>query len=105
MLITVLLIISILEALLHYIPWLRLLKRSLHNIERYTLGCAAIFLPLAGGFWAIGNLAATLWVGLALLSAGLTVIACYAVDSFAEYRSRISVLEQEAAVAKNERPC
>ncbi|MDR3572885.1 MAG: hypothetical protein P4L50_03405 [Anaerolineaceae bacterium] len=78
----------------HYLPWQIMLGKHLPRIPAYILGTLATALPFSVLLWLVGEgvIAIAFW-GL-LLSAGVATVACYALDSYLDHRSRAHEAEE-----------
>jgi hypothetical protein len=71
------------EALLHYFPWRTLLKgKELPRLAAYTLGLLAITVPFTGWLWQSGDLETIAVMWIVNFSAGITVLALYGLDHY-----------------------
>jgi hypothetical protein len=82
-LLTLIILVMLVEALLHYFPWRMLLKgKELPRLMAYTFGLLGMMVPLSVWLWRTGEVLVlqTLWV--VIVSAGLAVFALYGLDHY-----------------------
>ena len=85
------LVVALVIVVEHYLPWERMLGRRLPRLVAYTLGLLAVAVPVTGWLLAhdMGLAALALWV--AIVTAGLATVACYALDTILTLRATLAV--------------
>lgn len=86
----------------HYFDWHVLLGKPLPRLGAYVYGTLMVFSPLAIYFVLAGEPGYALILGCTVVSAGLSVIGCYALDSYLHMRRRLSETEQRETELRKE---
>jgi len=85
----------------HYFDWTALLGRPLPRLGAYIYGMAAVSIPLATLFVIAGDVRAALALAGTVISAGLVVLGCYALDAHLQLRRQLKeTTQREAALRK-----
>jgi 4-hydroxybenzoate polyprenyltransferase len=80
---TLLMLVILTEALLHYFPWRMLLRgKKLHRLAAYTLGLLGMMVPFTAWLWQTGEFEVIKSLWLVILAAGMVVSALYGVDDY-----------------------
>ena len=90
---------SLAQLALHWLPWQLLLGRDLPRPAAYMLGTSGIALPLTGLFWAWGFPGPILALWAVVVGSGLAVLAGYLLDAWLHDRqARHECEEREMAL-------
>lgn len=100
---TVIVMVMLAEALLHYFPWRVLLKgKELPRVLAYTLGMLALMAPLSAWLWERGDREVIEVMWTVIFAGGLTVLALYGLDRYLKLEMRdIESGEREALRRKD----
>jgi hypothetical protein len=96
-LVVLLVVVIMAEALLHYIPWRKILRgEELPRLAAYTLGLLGMMVPLSVWLWDSNECAVMQILWAVIASAGITVFALYGFDRYLDLIMRdIEATERE----------
>ena len=99
---TLIVLVMLAEAFLHYFPWRMLLRgKVLPRLAAYTLGSLGMMGPLTGWLWQIGEFEVIQALWLVVCAAGLTIFALYGLDHYLDLIMKdIEATERENRNAK-----
>jgi len=80
---TLLMLVVLAEALLHYFPWRMLLRgNKLHRLAAYALGLLGMMVPFTAWLWQTGEYEVIRALWSVIGAAGMTVFALYGLDHY-----------------------